>query len=122
MDIRIKTTDYQMTAEISSYLDERLGAIEKHLGNEASSARCEVEIGRASGHSKRGDVWFAEINLMYPGSEHMRSTAQSESVNAAIDEAKDEMMQQLRKEKRLHTKVIRKSGAAIKKMMRFGRE
>ncbi len=31
MDIRIKTNDYQMTPEISDYVDERVAHIEKFL-------------------------------------------------------------------------------------------
>lgn len=42
------------------------------------------------------------------------------SVNAAIDDVKEEIERQLRREKKLHIRVMRKTGSAIKNWMRFG--
>jgi len=44
------------------------------------------------------------------------------SVNAAIDIAKDEMLQQLRKSKGRHLALARRVGVRIKKWTRLGRE
>ena len=121
MDVRIKTTDYQMTPDTSAYLDSKLSALEKHLGDDAAHARCEVEIGRAAGRPRHGaNIWFAEINIRYPGGEPIRATNHSESMNAAIDDVKEEVERQLRQSRRLHMRVLRKTGAAIKRWMRWG--
>ncbi len=117
MELRIKTTDYEMTPEIQAYLDDKISAIEKLVLDEA--ALCDVEIGRAVGHSQQGSIWMAEITLTAFG-ERFRAQAQEESVNAAIDIAKDEMLQQLRKSKGKHTAVSRKIGARIKEWLRLG--
>jgi ribosomal subunit interface protein len=121
MNVRIKTTDYQMTPEVASYLNERLRGIEKFLDAEImESARCEVEIGRAAGRPRHGaNIWFAEIQVVYPGEPRfIRATNNSESINGAIDDAKDEVMRQLRREKKLHIRFMRKTGAAMKRMLR----
>ena len=122
MDIRIKTTDYHMTPEVSAYLDERIEAIAKLLASDAEASRCEVEVGRSVGNVKHGNVWFAEINVESPGVDRMRATADAETVNAAIDQAKDEVVRQLRKYRGFHRRFMRRSGAAFKWMMKFGRE
>ena len=119
MDIRIKTTDYQLVPETSTYLDERTASIEKALGNDADATRLEVEVGRMTAH-KHGDVWFAEINLMQPGVKLVNARAEAESINAAIDQVKEEISNQLRKGRSAHRRIIRKTGAAVKNLLKFG--
>jgi len=121
MDIRIKTTDYQAPAEVSAHIESRIELIEKSLTEHADNARCEVEVGRAVGNVKHGDIWFAEINLTAAG-KRMRATAESESVNQAIDQAKDDIVRQIRKHQQFHRRILRRGGSMIKNALRFGRE
>ena len=118
METRIKTTDYQLVPEAEAYLQERLAMIEKLLDMDDTAIRTDVELGRTTGH-KSGDVYYAEINLIVDGSS-MRATAHAENINAAIDEVKDEILNQLRKHKQFHRRVLRKGGAALKRFIRFG--
>lgn len=118
MDLRLKTTDYEMPSETSAYLYAKLADIGKLLGE---ADRCEVEIGRAVGHSQQGRVWKAEIVVLHEG-ERFRAVAQEESVHAAIDIVKDEILQQLRKNKGRTTTLARRMGARLKRLTRFGRE
>lgn len=121
MDIRIKTTDYQMTGATAKYLNERLAALGKFFGGDTETTRCEVELGRAAGRPRHGkNIWFAEVNIFQPGAEVVRATNHAETINAAIDDVKEEVELQLRKEKRLHTRILRKSGAWAKRLMRYG--
>ncbi|HEY4522533.1 MAG TPA: HPF/RaiA family ribosome-associated protein [Candidatus Paceibacterota bacterium] len=121
MDVRIKATDYELTPEVSAYLAEKIVAIEKLLGADAGLARCEVEVGRDAGNQRHGEhIWFAEINVRYPGGEPIRVTNHESTVNAAIDMVKDEAVRQLRTSRRAHTRFIRKSGALLKNLMRWG--
>jgi ribosomal subunit interface protein len=121
MDIRVKATDYEMTPEVSTYLDDKISAIAKLLASDAELARCEVEIGRDAGNQRHGEhVYFAEFMVTYPGGETVRVTNRESSVNAAIDIAKDETVRQLRKSREARTTFLRKGGAALKKFMRFG--
>lgn len=125
MDIRIKTTDYEMTPEVSAYLDERIASIQKHLGSEADHTRCEVEIGRAAGGQKHGaNMWFAEFSLVQTGSNSGRihATNHASSVNAAIDDVKEEVLAQLRTQKETSRRDLRKGGAEAKRMMQEGAE
>ena len=113
MDIRVKATDYQITPEVSEYLDQRVAQIEKTLGAESEQARFEVEIGRAEGHHKHSEYhYFAELQLMRPGTARLVASNHEPTVNAAIDNAKDELLRQLRQDKRLHSRLWRKSTGA----------
>lgn len=120
MDIRIKGTDYTVGQDVQEYLASRLGGIEKLLGNDASNARCEVELGRDAGRPRHGDhVYFCEIQIFFGHGEHVRATNKAASINAAIDDVKEEVERQLRKAKKAHVRFLRKSGAALKRLMRF---
>lgn len=119
MDLRIKTTDFVMNQEVTAYLDDKISAIEKLLADEADNARCEVTLGKGEGHAQHGDVWMAEIIVMNEG-ERSIASATGESINAAIDIAKDEILQQLRKQKGRNSTMTRRMGAKLKKLARWG--
>jgi ribosome-associated translation inhibitor RaiA len=117
MDVRQKTTDYDLEPAVSAYLDEKLAAIEKTVTDDA--ARCEVDIGRAAGHPQQGRIWKAEIILTHFG-ERLTALAQEESPKAAIDIAKDEIVTLLRKTRDRHVTLTRRVGARLKKFARRG--
>lgn len=123
MDIRTKATDYELTQETRAYLEGRLVALEKFLGGEAEVARCEVEVGRDAGGQRHGaNMWFAEIRIIIPGGASVYARNNAASVNAAIDDVKEEVERQLRRERKLHIRMYRKSGAALKRLLQFGEE
>lgn len=117
MELKIKASNFEMTAEVSAYLDEKIESLERLVSDDA--ARCEVELGRAVGHSRQGDVWKAEI-VVHQYGERLYAIATAESIKAAIDISKDEMLQQLRKGKKRNTSLSRKLGARLKKFARRG--
>ncbi len=118
MDVRIKSADFEIPAQTSAYLDERLAHIEKLLADTAELARCEVEIGRDAGRPRHGaNIWFAEIQIIRPGERIIRATNRSESIHGAIDDAKSELERQIRSEKRVHRRFIRKAGALTKRFL-----
>jgi len=122
MDIRIKTTDYEMPPEVATYLEGRIASLERLIAEDAHHARFEVEVGRDGGSSRRGDnMWFAEIRVIIPGDRSCYARNNSESVNGAIDDVKEEVERQLRKRKRYSTRFLRRSGALAKRLLRFGR-
>ena len=119
MDVRTKATNYRMTPKVEDYLGERLRALEKFLGEHAALARVEVELGRDAGRPRHGaNIYFAEIHITYPGGKSVYATNRSESVNGAIDDVKEEVERQLRKQTRTSRSVVRKSGAKVKRMLR----
>ena len=122
MDTRIKATNYTMTPEVESYLAERLKSLEKFIGADLDIVRCEVELGRDAGRPRHGaNIWFAEIAVIVPGRDRVYARNNSESVNGAIDDVKEEVERKLLRERKLHRRIYRKGGAMLKNLMRFGR-
>jgi ribosomal subunit interface protein len=109
-----------MTPEISAYLDEKLAAIEKLINvPDEDAVRGDVEL--ANTHTQDGQPWNAEINL-YVNGELYRAVAKGESVNAALDAVKDELMSRLRRSKKKRFDMLKRGGARIKQLLKFGRE
>lgn len=123
MDIRIKATDYHVTPDVQEYLDQKIESIKKFLKDVEDVARVEVELGRDAGGQQHGkNMWFAEIQVLVPGRDRVYARNNSESVPGAIDDVKDEVERQLRRGQQMHRRVLRKSGAMLKRLMRFGQE
>jgi ribosomal subunit interface protein len=122
MNVRIKTKDYELTPATKRYLDTRVTALEKLLGSDAAVSRCEVEIGRAAGKQRHGDhLYFAEFLIRAPRRKPIRAVNHEASVNAAIDNAKEEMIRQLRKQKTVAKTKTKKEGAQVKRTLLRGR-
>ena len=122
MNVRIKATDYEITPEVRMYLDQRVASLAKILIGFEDVARIEVEIGRDAGRPRHGaNIWFAEMQVIVPGQERIYARNNSESVNGAIDDVKEEAERQLRRERKIHIRLYRKGGALAKRLMRFGR-
>lgn len=120
MDIRIKKTDAEIPEKTIDYLNERLSHIEKLLGSDSANARCEAEIGRDAGrHRKDANMWFAELQVQYPGGSLYRATNRSESINGAIDDAKAELERQIRTGRQHSRGMVRRMGAMAKRLLRI---
>ena len=119
MDIKIKTTGYEITPDVSDYLNEKIATLQKHVSSDGPPARLEVEVGRSVGRHLQGDVWRAEMQVIR-GPERLRAEAMGESLNSAIDAAKDELLRQLRHSKGKRFATMRRAGKKVKDWIRFG--
>lgn len=120
MDLRIKTDGFALSSQLNDYVEERLMAIRRLLGAGDTPVRCEVELGRDAGRPRHGkNIWYAEIQIIRPGESTVRASNRSESINGAIDDAKAEVERQIRNEKRIHTRLLRKSGSLAKRLLRL---
>jgi ribosomal subunit interface protein len=122
MELRTKSTNYEITPEVENYLSGRIDTLTKLLSEKADITRCEVELGRDAGRPRHGkNIWFAEIRVFVPGEGDVYARNNSESINGAIDDVKEEIERQLRKRKSSSTAFLRRSGAMLKRLTRFAR-
>lgn len=95
MRLTIKGTDYKLTDDVQTYIERRLGGLEKFLPKiDPDSVLCRVEIGRTTKHHQKGPVFRAEANLDILG-QVWRSEGESDDVYAAIDEVHEELMREI---------------------------
>ncbi len=99
MKIIVQAMNFKLDAALSSFIDDKIGDLEKALGSaDDESTEARVEIGKPSGHHKKGDVFYAEVNLKVPG-KLLRATSENWDVRLAITEVKDELQRQIRRYK-----------------------
>lgn len=118
----LKTTNLDVPERTRIYLEQKLDSLERLIASkDLSSVKCQVELGKMTGHHATGKIFLAEINL-WNGGTLFRAVAVEESIEEAIDKAKDEIKIELGKEKDKGQSLLRRGGARLKNFLRFGRE
>lgn len=113
----IKATGITLSPEISDYLDKRLTALEKFVDPEDDANICYVELARTTSHHKAGDIFKAELTL-HLGGESLRAVAELADLHSAIDQAKEELLRELRRSKTKQISIVRRGGRQIKDLIK----
>jgi len=117
MKISYKTKDMSMTRAIEDYADKKFSAMDRFIDQNDQSVLCEVELGKTTRHHKSGDFFRAEINLHIAGKD-LYAASEKEDLYFAIDEVKDEIIQQITSHRNKTTTLMRKGALQIKNMVR----
>jgi ribosomal subunit interface protein len=118
MKINFKALTIELTDEIRSYAEDKMGMVGKLLQNvDEENIRAEVELARKK-NQQTGDVFRADITI-HAGADRTHAVGHGESILAALDEAKDELTRRLRRGKTKKMDALREGGARIKNMLRF---
>lgn len=112
----IKATNMELTPAISAYVEDKLSYLVKYFDSKDDSASVNVEVGKTTDHHKQGDVFLAEINLEVSGNNYYVKV-EKDDLYAAIDVAKDKMVEELRRARSRKNSLIRRGGRAIKGML-----
>ena len=117
MRTAIKETHLKLLPAQMRHLERAVAAVEKLLDPSDTLAAADIEIERTTRHHRRGKIFRAEINLRASlGS--FRAEAHGESVAAAIDGMKDEIVQQLTEKKDKSRGLMKKGALKLKQQMR----
>ena len=98
MQIKIKSTGFKLTDGLRRLAEEKLLApVEKRIGSELPTGHIlEVELAKVTKHHEEGRIWKCELNLALPYIKRtLYAKAISESLEGAIDEAKDEFLREV---------------------------
>jgi ribosomal subunit interface protein len=117
MNIHIKTTNLTLTPDIESYLDKKMESMEKIIDPNDTSIYCQVELAKTTNHHKSGDIYKAEFNFR-KGGEQFRAVSEQETLMAAIDLAKDELVRELKSHHSKEMTMVRRGGAAVKNLIK----
>jgi ribosomal subunit interface protein len=116
MKIQTKATQITLTPDVENYLQKKLAAVEKYVqGRE--EALVAAELGRMSEHHKSGNVFRAELTL-YIKHGTFRAVAEAADLYAAIDEAKDELVKELKSHRSKRRDIVRKSALKLKNLLK----
>lgn len=116
MHINIKTTTISLTPSISDYVEKHLSSIGKFLENDPS-VKFDLELGKTTNHHRQGDIFKAEIHIVAKD-QNIYSSVEREDLYVAIDEARDEVLRQLKTSKDKRLSLIKKGGAQVKNFIK----
>ena len=117
MKITTKATNITISPEIADYLDKKIKSFEKFIDASDESIIIDVELGRSTRHHQTGDIFRAEFNLHMAG-KSMRAVSETPDLHASIDEAKDQMLHELRNFKTKRQHFLRRGSQKLKEMLR----
>ncbi len=116
MNINIKATNIELTEAIDSYVRARLEGLDKFKKPE-EEMQVFVEVGKTSNHHKQGDYYRAEFNIDISGKKFYTFSEKSD-LYQSIDDAKKEILRQIKNNKGRRRELMKKGAMAIKKMLR----
>lgn len=106
MKIDIFYKNISSNTPLERFIEDKIGGLDKVLGNNKSSAR--VEIGLPSKHHRSGRIYYAEVNLKMGGA-LLRATCQHDDMRKAIVDVKNELYVQINKFKEKRKDLSRKA-------------
>ncbi|MCK5096187.1 MAG: ribosome-associated translation inhibitor RaiA [Candidatus Pacebacteria bacterium] len=117
MKINVKTTGIELTEALSDYVDDKMGQIEKFIDVNDESVVCNVEIGVSTKHHQSGEIFRAEINMHMSGKD-LRAESEKEDLYLAINDAKEEIVEEVKSYKAKQQTLNRKSGGILKRILK----
>ncbi len=118
MLVNSKAKDVDLIDEVKQYAESKVEMLDKLLAD-VPDENISYDIEFAKGKQHTGSTYRADITL-HAGATRLHAVGHGESLNAAIDEAKDDLERRMRREKTKGMTMLRKGSQAIKRMLRFG--
>ncbi|MDO8579616.1 MAG: HPF/RaiA family ribosome-associated protein [bacterium] len=113
----LKATSFLLTAGIEQAVDRIVESLETYVDPDDTSALAEIEVSRTTRHHRGGEIFRAEINF-HSRRGNLRVESEKEDLYIALGAAKDELLEALRSRKLKRIHFIRRSGLALKNMLR----
>ena len=120
MQINLQGKNMELTEAIKDYLLKRVTNLEKLLsGIEAKQGKVMVnfEVSKSTNHHRSGRFFHADCLIKIDGREFY-SGVDADDLYVAIDEVKETLFNDIRKNKDLRQTLFKRGAASIKKMMK----
>ncbi len=115
--IQFKATNTELEGTLQDLIEQKMQTLEKFLGDD-TSVKCEVEFEKVTAQQS-GQIHRVEVNLFRNG-KLFRAEATEDSFEKAIDEVRDELDKELRRDRKKKETMLKRGGRAIKQMLRLG--
>jgi len=112
-----KDVEDEVTPKITGLAQRKLIALKKYIAKSDAVTQVYVELGKVAESHQSGMIWRAQINMDVKGKRY-NATAVAERLEGAVDTVVRELEAELRKTKKRNESVLRKSGGALKSIMR----
>lgn len=113
----IKATNLELSPELRNYVERRFTSLSGLIDFNDPTLKVQIEVGRTTRHHDKGDVYRAEFNIrIRRGS--FRSVAEGATIQSAIDDAREALETNLERAKKRSVSFVRRSGRAMKDLVR----
>ena len=120
MNITIKATKYQLRPETEALIEKKLVAPLRLLGEEGDRALLEIEIEEAPAEGRSSEPCRLVARLIIDD-KVFHAEAVKPNPESAADRVRSELESEIRKSRGRARRLIKRGGAALKRMLRFGR-
>jgi len=110
---QLKFTDIKPEEALKVYTEMRLEKIKTLVEHIQDETICRVELALSTKHHNQGEIFMAEMQMRLAGKE-LRVVREREDLRAAIDEARDELLEEVKKIKGKTESAMRRSGRRVK--------
>ena len=114
--IQFKSTNIELDEALQTLVDQKFKSLEKFIGDE-TDLKCEVEFEKVTAHQS-GNIHRVEVNL-YKGGKLYRAEATEDSFEKAVDEVREELDKEMRRDNKKQDTLMKRGGRALKKTMRM---
>lgn len=118
--INIKATNLELTNEIRDYIEKKVTKFGKLLTEEPDSVFVYFEVAKTTTGQQNGDIYRADCNVEFSGKKFYAASETADILNS-IDDVKQKLFREIRKNKNKSTSLIRRGHAKLKRMMKRGK-
>lgn len=100
MKLTLKGTNLELTPSIRTFIEDKIGSLDKFIKKYEAlgEVKAEVEIARTTKHHRKGNIFYAEVNLHLP-KKTLRAEFEGTDVRSTIDKVKDKLKSEIGKYK-----------------------
>jgi len=120
MQINLKGKNIELTEQIKDYALKRVTNLEKLLSSmetEKGEINVYFELGRSTEHHKSGLVFHSDCHININGKEFY-AESDKEDIYQAIDEIKDSLYEDIRRNKERRSTLFIRGARSVKKMLK----
>jgi ribosomal subunit interface protein len=119
MHITIKAPHHELSLSMRELIEGKFSALDKLVAHATSPVSLSCEIEESIAVERAGAKYRAEGNLSVDG-KLFRAEATGSTLENAIDKVRDGLSRELQHAQGKKHGLLKRGGAAIKKMLRFG--
>ncbi|NCN52251.1 ribosome-associated translation inhibitor RaiA [Candidatus Parcubacteria bacterium] len=115
----IQGSNIEVTDTLRTLVEQKFAKLGKFIGDRPD-VTCDIELEKMTG-SHSGNIFRAEVNIRVGGKLY-RAEATTDQIEKSIDQMRNEVEREIRKAQSKEQTLVKRGGAMIKRMMRFGRD
>jgi len=116
MRVIMKSKEIKISDDLSSYAEKRINKLGKFLESiDPNLIEATIEFCKAVGGQRQGNIFQADVNLTIPG-KFFRSEVVGDNPYSMIDDAKEELEDEIRKFKTKKDTMFKRGARSVKKL------